>query len=481
LVFSRLIKLNKENPDLVGEVYIISSYIIWVKSMAAAEAVAQVAINKIQEPAPVLRREKSRRGKSGIDSSATPRKPHEALQVSGTSGRRTPSSSVSATVSSPGRGEQGKISSPGRSSQRSLQQAKQEIEEEGVFGAEIGEEEIPEVLSIFRAAVAHYDRVLTKPELRELIQQVKAGGEKAEVAKTILIASVSPLIILLARRMVNLFGTLPRGMEFMDVVQTGMCAVSQAINIFNPDRGILFTSFAGKRALWAIQEMLGIGSSPVVAVNTYVLELDRQYRRLAQKLGRLPTPEELANALYESRKSRKRKPTKSPDPVDSRAVVLSKQAVRKSTLLTLAAYRAARQPPFYLDHSMDSSSDYWDAHDEPILAYEVTPDSQARDPAWVVGSRLREVILEMLKPGETLSREEWLVLAMRAEGMELAEIGKLLSHLPGYRGGHSRTAVANIIKRICTKFDSRALAELENLDKHHQTPWQASPRVKNGS
>jgi RNA polymerase primary sigma factor len=88
-----------------------------------------------------------------------------------------------------------------------------------------------------------------------------------------------------------------RGMTFEDVVQEGIIGLMAAINKFDPARGFRFSTYA---TYWIRQAIVRAieKQSRMIRLPTYayhaVGKLERTQMQLTDRLGRQPTPEELA-------------------------------------------------------------------------------------------------------------------------------------------------------------------------------------------
>jgi DNA-directed RNA polymerase sigma subunit (sigma70/sigma32) len=329
------------------------------------------------------------------------------------------------------------------------------------------QEALPSVFTVFKALGPRETQKLTGPQQIELIEQIRAGGDRVQEAKDILIASVTPLIIKLAKKVMRSFGVLPNGVDFMDVVQTGLIVVCEALDKFELGRGIKFSSFAAQLAVWEMKEMVRKACYSL-SVNRYPLVLEDKDYMLERELGRQPTLEELVKALYTQRKGG----SHPAENQDTRSAKI-RRAVHASVMLTLASYRQAKQPPVLLDGSYPDGVDGSGDGDGDGIYIEVIPDRTSPNPGDVVGFRFWDKVNDMLLPGQSLSPAEQLVLAMRADGTDYEEIGEALRDLPGYKGGSSRPTVSKILRQACAKFDPQELEALRNFDKRHQTPWRA--------
>lgn len=94
------------------------------------------------------------------------------------------------------------------------------------------------------------------------------------------------------------------GVPLSDLVQEGSLGLMTAVNRFDPDRGLRFSTYAVWWIRHAVRRAVA-NKSRMVRVPVYLLEskqrLDRVRRELSTQLGRPPTDEELAAAADVSR------------------------------------------------------------------------------------------------------------------------------------------------------------------------------------
>ncbi len=133
--------------------------------------------------------------------------------------------------------------------------------------------------------------LIPHPELLELARRARAGDAGAR--KRIIVANLR-LVVHLARDYRN------RGLPMLDLIEEGNLGLIHAVDRFEPERGLRFSTYA---AIWIRQAILrGIAEQsrsvriPVQMfqqVNRYV----RVERALRARLGRDPRPEEIAGEL----------------------------------------------------------------------------------------------------------------------------------------------------------------------------------------
>lgn len=91
-----------------------------------------------------------------------------------------------------------------------------------------------------------------------------------------------------------------RGAEFEDLYQVAMMALLKAIERFDPDRGLKFTTFAVPTLVGEVKNYLRDHSNTIRLPRTsgeMAMRLRAAESALSQQLGRMPTVEELAGEL----------------------------------------------------------------------------------------------------------------------------------------------------------------------------------------
>jgi RNA polymerase primary sigma factor len=133
--------------------------------------------------------------------------------------------------------------------------------------------------------------LLARDDERRLWEAARAGDEGARRA---IILSYLRLVVSIARSYRN------RGVEFLDLVEEGNLGLITAVDRFDVDRGIHFSTYA----TWWIRQALARGvanQSRTVRIPIHVLQMMRRFvatqRRLESELRRRPERDELASAL----------------------------------------------------------------------------------------------------------------------------------------------------------------------------------------
>jgi RNA polymerase primary sigma factor len=133
--------------------------------------------------------------------------------------------------------------------------------------------------------------ILARDEERRLWESMRKGNEEARRA---LILAYLRLVVSLARVYRN------RGVEFLDLVEEGNLGLITAVDRFDVDRGIHFSTYA----TWWIRQALARGvanQSRTVRIPIHVLQMMRRFvatqRRLESELRRKPEAAEVAREM----------------------------------------------------------------------------------------------------------------------------------------------------------------------------------------
>ncbi|MEK7316998.1 MAG: sigma-70 family RNA polymerase sigma factor [Candidatus Eisenbacteria bacterium] len=133
--------------------------------------------------------------------------------------------------------------------------------------------------------------ILERDRERSLWDRMRTGDE---VARKLLILSYLRLVVSMARAYRN------RGVEFLDLIEEGNLGLITAVDRFDVDRGIHFSTYA----TWWIRQAIARGvanQSRTVRIPIHVLQMMRRYlaieRRLEGERNRQPLLEEVAKEL----------------------------------------------------------------------------------------------------------------------------------------------------------------------------------------
>lgn len=101
----------------------------------------------------------------------------------------------------------------------------------------------------------------------------------------------APMVRYIAQRILS---RLPSSVELADLVNDGLVGLIEAIERFDPARGVRFGSFADQRVRGAILDALRARDMASRSLRRRLRALDSAVQKLEQQLGRAPKDEELA-------------------------------------------------------------------------------------------------------------------------------------------------------------------------------------------
>jgi RNA polymerase primary sigma factor len=145
-------------------------------------------------------------------------------------------------------------------------------------------------LAVYLSEIARIP-LLSREEEQELARRLRAGDESA---KSRLIEANLRLVVQVARRYFN------RGLPLPDLIEEGNLGLLRAVEKFDPERGLRFSTYATWWIRHAITRALA-NQARIIRLPVHVEMLLGRYakeqQRLTQSLGRPPTAAEVAQAL----------------------------------------------------------------------------------------------------------------------------------------------------------------------------------------
>jgi RNA polymerase primary sigma factor len=138
------------------------------------------------------------------------------------------------------------------------------------------------------------EALVTAEEIKEAVRHLDVAEERVKRGKAELVEANLRLVVRIAKKYTN------RGLQFLDLIQEGNIGLMKAVDKFEYKRGYKFSTYATwwiRQAITrAIADQARTIRIPVHMIET-INKLIRTSRHLVQKLGREPTPEEIAERM----------------------------------------------------------------------------------------------------------------------------------------------------------------------------------------
>jgi RNA polymerase primary sigma factor len=138
------------------------------------------------------------------------------------------------------------------------------------------------------------EALVSADDIKEAVRHLDVAEERVKRGKAELVEANLRLVVSIAKKYTN------RGLQFLDLIQEGNIGLMKAVDKFEYKRGYKFSTYATwwiRQAITrAIADQARTIRIPVHMIET-INKLIRTSRHLVQKLGREPTPEEIAERM----------------------------------------------------------------------------------------------------------------------------------------------------------------------------------------
>ena len=162
------------------------------------------------------------------------------------------------------------------------------------------EEALNDIKNVYQAAKGRIrtleteEALVSAEEIKDAVKHLDVAEEKVKRGKAELVEANLRLVVSIAKKYTN------RGLQFLDLIQEGNIGLMKAVDKFEYKRGYKFSTYATwwiRQAITrAIADQARTIRIPVHMIET-INKLIRTSRHLVQKLGREPTPEEIAERM----------------------------------------------------------------------------------------------------------------------------------------------------------------------------------------
>ena len=162
------------------------------------------------------------------------------------------------------------------------------------------EDALNEIRKVYQAAKGRIrtleteEALVSAEEIKDAVKHLDVAEDKVKRGKAELVEANLRLVVSIAKKYTN------RGLQFLDLIQEGNIGLMKAVDKFEYKRGYKFSTYATwwiRQAITrAIADQARTIRIPVHMIET-INKLIRTSRHLVQKLGREPTPEEIAERM----------------------------------------------------------------------------------------------------------------------------------------------------------------------------------------
>ena len=166
--------------------------------------------------------------------------------------------------------------------------------------ASCSEDALNEIKKVYQAAKGRIrileteEALVSAEEIKDAVKHLDVAEDKVKRGKAELVEANLRLVVSIAKKYTN------RGLQFLDLIQEGNIGLMKAVDKFEYKRGYKFSTYATwwiRQAITrAIADQARTIRIPVHMIET-INKLIRTSRHLVQKLGREPTPEEIAERM----------------------------------------------------------------------------------------------------------------------------------------------------------------------------------------
>ncbi len=125
-------------------------------------------------------------------------------------------------------------------------------------------------------------------------RRLRKRGKESLASREQLIEQYAPMVKFIAHR---LAARLPGNVLHEELINSGVIGLIDAIDKFDPARGIRFKTYAEFRVRGEMLDQLRAMDWATRSLRQQVNKLDKAYMDLERKLGRFPKPEEVAEEL----------------------------------------------------------------------------------------------------------------------------------------------------------------------------------------